>query len=328
MMSTKIRLHRFAALACGGVALALSCGVAAAAEAAPFAFSSFNQGALARFAPLPVPEAATPGAGARVSLDWTSENLLSQSGSEQIRLDGETLRLGLQYRAPWAGLLWSLELPLLVTGGGVLDSSIETWHRWFGLPNGGREQIPRNEYRYQYLRDGATVFDIDGGDTAIGDLRVGAARCGDQGCLRAMLQLPTADADRLLGGGLGASLWYERGYALDAARRWTGAVAGGAGVVRAEGPLQDQQRTVLPFGWLSLGYALTARIDAGAQFYLHAPLYDDSDLDGLSRPGGQLVFGFRYRSVGGMQWRAGIQEDVITESSPDFVIHLSADWDA
>jgi hypothetical protein len=306
--------------------LALSGGAAMAAETPPFAYSSFNQGALARFAPLPAPEAATPGAGTRVALDWTSENLLSESGDEQIRLDGESLRLGLQYRTQWAGTLWSFELPLLLTGGGVLDSGIENWHDWFGLPNGGREQIPRNEYRYLYVRNGQAVFDIDGGDSAIGDLRLGAARCGESGCLRAMLQLPTADADRLLGGGLGAALWYERGYALDAARRLTGAIAAGTGIVRADGPLQDQQRSVLPFGWLSLGYALTARIDAGAQFYLHAPLYDDSALDGLSRAGGQLVFGFRYRSVSGAQWRAGIQEDVITESSPDFVIHLSADW--
>ncbi len=307
--------------------LLLACGVGSAAEAAPaFVFSTFNQGALARFAPLPVPEAATPAAGARIALDWTSESLLGQSATEQIRLDGETLRLGLQYRAQWGGMQWSIELPLLLTGGGVLDSSIETWHAWFGLPNGGREQIPRNEYRYVYVRDGQTVFDIDGSDTTIGDLRLGAARCAQDSCLRAMLQLPSGDADRLLGGGLGASLWYERAYALDAARRWTGALAGGASVVRADGPLQDQQRGLLPFGWISLGYALTARVDAGAQFYLHAPLYDDSDLDGLDRSGGQLVFGFRYRSDSGAQWRAGIQEDVITDSSPDFVIHLSADW--
>ncbi|WP_211242889.1 DUF3187 family protein [Sinimarinibacterium sp. CAU 1509] len=322
------RLSRSAVLTPVAVILLLACSVGRAAAAPPFVFSTFNQGALARFAPLPVPEAATPGPGARIALDWTSENLLSQSASEQIRLDGETVRLGLQYRTQWAGTLWSLELPLMLTGGGVLDSSIETWHRWFGLPNGGREQIPRNEYRYVYVRDGRTVFDINGSDATLGDLRLGAARCAADSCLRAMLQLPSGDADRLLGGGLGASLWYERGFALDTAQRWTGAIAGGAGVVRAEGPLQDQQRSLLPFGWASLGYALTARIDAGAQFYLHAPLYSDSDLDGLSSPGGQLVFGFRYRSDSGAQWRAGIQEDVITESSPDFVIHLSADWGA
>ena len=45
-------------------------------------------------------------------------------------------------------------------------------------------------------------------------------------------------------------------------------------------------------------------------------------------PGGQLVFGFAYRSAAGTQWRLGIQEDPIIDASPDFVIHLSVDWGA
>ena len=84
----------------------------------------------------------------------------------------------------------------------------------------------------------------------------------------------------------------------------------------------------MPFGWLSLGYALTDALDAGVQFYWHAPLYDDSGLAALADPGGQLVFGFAYRSAAGTQWRLGIQEDPNIDASPDFVIHLSIDWTA
>src|SRR5690606_36588858 len=100
--------------------------------------------------------------------------------------------------------------PLLVTGGGMLDSMIENWHDWFGLPNGGRDQIARDQYRYQYLRGGQPpmqlptqpqpIFDIGGSDAGIGDIRLGVARCGEAGgCWRALAQLPTGDADRLLG---------------------------------------------------------------------------------------------------------------------------------
>ncbi|MFP5306771.1 MAG: hypothetical protein ACLGI7_13230, partial [Gammaproteobacteria bacterium] len=58
----------------------------------------------------------------------------------------------------------------------------------------------------------------------------------------------------------------------------------------------------------------------------HAPLYDDSALDALTKSGGQLVFSFRYFGVAGTQWRLALQEDLVTQSSPDFVIHVAADW--
>ncbi len=320
----RARCARGAAL---GVVLALTSGAAAAR--APFGFAAFNQSALARHAPLPAPEAATAGSGGRITLDWTNDNVIEQSGGETLRLDGETLRIGVQQRWQRGDLRWGIELPLLVTGGGVLDGSIETWHHWFGLPNGGREQVPRDEYVYRYVRDGQTVFDLGGSDAALGDLRLSAAHCAaDAGCWRALLQLPTGNAERLLGGGLGLAGWYERGFALDAAARWTGALGGGLSALRGDGPLEAAQRSVVPFGWVSLGYALTPRVDAGVQLYGHGALHDGSRLDALRRPGGQVVFGLRYTAPGGAQWRIALQEDPVTASSPDFVIHWTLDWGA
>lgn len=314
-------------VAAPGVAMILAATAGAAQARDPFVFATFNQGALARHAPLPAPAAAAPGVGSAITVDWTNETVLEQAPGEDLRIDGEAVRLGLQHRWTWGGTVLGIELPLLVTGGGVLDSTIENWHDWFGLPNGGREQLAQDAYRYRYLRNGTPVFDFGGSDAVVGDLRLSAARCTQGGgCWRALLQLPTADADRLLGGGLGLSAWYERGYALDDASRWTGAIAAGASALRSDGPLEEQQETLVPFGWLSLGYALTPSLEAGVQFYGHGPLYDDSELEALSRAGGQIVFGFRYRATAHTQWRLAVQEDLITRSSPDFVIHLGADW--
>jgi hypothetical protein len=291
-----------------------------------FVFPAFNQAALARHAPLPTPEGGAAD-GTRLTLDWTSESHFEQAGDEFLLLDGEILRLGLQHRWAWGGLQWSVELPLLVTGGGLLDSMIENWHDWFGLPNGGRDQIPRDRYRYQYLVNDQPVFDIGGSDTALGDVRFGIARCDAAGgCWRALAQLPTGDADRLLGGGAGLSAWYERAYSLGASTRWSGALAAGAGAVRGKGPIEDRQESLVPFGWASLGYALTPSWQAGAQLYAHGPLYEDRGPDALTRNGLQVVFGLRYRSPGGVWWHLAVQEDPITKSSPDFVIHLAADW--
>lgn len=294
---------------------------------APFVFGTFNQAALARFAPLPTPQADSTDSGYRIALDWTNEYVADQSGGETLLLDGESLRLGLAARLRHGAWLFGAELPLLFTGGGSLDSVIENWHSWFGLPNGGREQRPRGKYAYRYSDNGVTVLDDEHGRSGLGDARLFAARCDDSGgCLRTMLQLPTGDADHLMGGSLGGAAWYEQAFAFSALGPWSGALAGGVSGVHGDGPLDDQQRHVIPFGWASLGYALTPALDAGAQFYLHGPLYRHSDLDALSRVGGQLAFGFRYRSTAGVSTWLGLQEDVITESSPDFSIHIAADF--
>src|SRR3546814_14450901 len=129
---------------------ALMLSPSAFAADAPFGFGTFNQAALARFAPLPTPQADSTDSGYRIALDWTNEYVVDQSGGEDLLLDGESLRLGLNGRIRHGQWLFGAELPLLFTGGGSLDGLIENWHDWFGLPNGGREQRPRGKYAYRY----------------------------------------------------------------------------------------------------------------------------------------------------------------------------------
>lgn len=306
------------------LAIVLAAPPAGAAE--PFVIATFNQAALARHAPLPSAQAADAGGRLRVTIDWTSESVVAATGSETLLLDGEALRLGLavaHVSGPWR---FSAELPLLATGGGALDSVIENWHSWFGLPNGGRETLPRDDYRYRYQRGADTVLDVGRGHDGLGDARLGAAYCGETRCLRAMLQLPSGDADHLLGGGLGFAVWAEQTYRLGPDARWSGTLAAGASAVRADGPLEAQQRELIPFGWASIGYAFTERWALGAQFTLHGALYKDSDLDALSQAGGQLGVALRYQSETAGTWSLGFQEDPLTESSPDFSIHAAFAW--
>lgn len=310
----------------GALLLVLAVPAAAADTGPSFVYPVHNAGALARGLPLPDPEGRTTVAGTRLQLDWTNEFANVAAGSESLLLDGEGLRLGLRQAWQAGDFGWSIELPLWATGGGMLDSGIETWHDWFGLPNAGREQRPRDEQRYRYVRDGQVRLDQSGGASGLGDLRLGGAWCGaGSGCWRAQLQLPTGDADRLLGGGLGGAAWYERPWhTADAA--WSGSLAAGLAAVDGDGALAALQEPVLPFAWLSVGRRLATRWEAGLQFYWHGAAYRDSGLDALQQAGGQLAFGLRYRDAAGRLWNLGLQEDLITESSPDFSIHLAVDW--
>src|SRR3546814_3315278 len=86
------------------------------------------------------------------------------------------------------------------------------------------------------------VLDDEHGHSGIGDMRLSAARCDDSGaCLRTMLQLPTGDADHLMGGGLGLAAWYEQAFAFSALGPWSGSLAGGISGVHGDGPLDEQQ---------------------------------------------------------------------------------------
>ena len=152
-----------------GAGLAACCSMPAV-----FAQSIFpvnNQAALSRGVLLPVlgESAVLPGRSARRSaaVDLVSEYVFENKGREQITLDGETTRLGFRYaQGLGRGWEWGLEVPIYVVGGGFLDSFIERWHGWFGLPQGGREQAPRDRLLYQYRVNGVTVFEHRSGHIA------------------------------------------------------------------------------------------------------------------------------------------------------------------
>lgn len=293
--------------------------------AEPYAFGVFHQGALARHVPLPAPGVGPGGDGWRATLDWTSEYVALGNAHEALRLDGEALRIGLMRRMTFGGWQFGAELPLLLTGGGIADDPIETWHGWFGLPNGGRQYTPQNRYRYTYAQDGVTHLNLREPQSGLGDARLYAARCNhDDACWRALLQLPTGDADQLMGGGLGLSLWHEQSYRLDT--HWNGALGAGAAALHPAGPLQEYQRSFIPFGWVSLGRALNERMTLGAQLYLHGPLYEGIELAQLSHTGGQLAFGLRYRQSKSVSLWLGMQEDIVVNASPDVSLHIAVDF--
>ena len=76
-------------------------------------------------------------------------------GGESLVIDVENYRyeLGIRYRQDkW---LARLDLPFVSNSAGKLDGAIDDWHKFFGLPEGKRDEFPRNELNIDYQRDGA-----------------------------------------------------------------------------------------------------------------------------------------------------------------------------
>lgn len=290
-------------------------------------FETFNQSSLARAAALPA-----LGQGAvlprdtsinSVGLDWSNEFFQRGNARESLTLDSETQRLAMRYRAGIAplwgrALEWSLEVPLLFTGGGTLDSVIENWHSTFGLPNGNRGDVPQDRHRLRYVRDGETRVDRDSGSSGLGDVRLGAGLgLSERWTLRTLLQLPTGSAQKLTGGHTGGALWVDYSLPLSASRRAALLLSGGVSAASTNGPLGQLQQPLVTVAGAVLIVPIYGALDGVVQINAHSKLYKGSGLDPLSRNGAPLAFGLRL-PVQRFVFDLAVVEDPSVNASPDF----------
>ena len=150
-----------------------------------------------------------------LSLFVVSHAVERSSGDEDLIIDGETTRLALDWRyglteriEVGAELTWMSHHP------GQLDSLIESWHNFFGFPNGPRDERDQDLLEFAYANDGTSTVMLTEKVNGVGDLRLHAGYSfGDspshQRAIRVSVKAPTGDADKLLGsGGVDASVGF------------------------------------------------------------------------------------------------------------------------
>ena len=159
--------------------------------------------------PLPLPaRLASDGAGRYgLVLNWSNTATVESSGRWEATVDAETVDLRLRGEVAF-GERWSVmaELPWRSIGGGSLDGAIESWHDFWGLPEGDRKNMPQDRYLIEAQVDGQPVLLYDDDASGIADipLRLGYQLLADErSAVSAWLSvdLPTGDADDLLGSG-------------------------------------------------------------------------------------------------------------------------------
>ncbi|MGH8460426.1 MAG: DUF3187 family protein [Stenotrophobium sp.] len=308
---------------CGFAVLAAS-GSAQAWDALPV----FNQGTFARSFALPVlGQSRVLGASQselRTDYDVITEYYADSNAHENLVMDGETSRFAFGYRRGFGhDLEWNLELPVLIVGGGFMDHYVDEWHSFFGLPDGGRSEAPQNRYLYLYQRDGVTLLDAEHSTTTLGDARASIGWQAAPGlALRGMLQLPTGRRSRLTGGNPGIALWGDQALPFAAGSDFDGFVSAGGNLEQRSSVLSSLQRRWAAFAGAGLGYRLTTALELRSEIYAHTPLFQDTELSGLKKPGVQLTLGGSYQFSPGLGFDVVFQEDAATNSSPDFSLHL------
>jgi hypothetical protein len=270
----------------------------------------------------------------RLSLDLASNYVKNASANESILLDGETTRFGLAFRyGVMPNLEAGLEIPYLIQGGGFLDGFIIDYHSAFGFPQGGRDQAPRNRLLYQYRRNNADVLKMDRSGAGLGDIRLNAAwqlyNSGDPAprslALRGSIKAPTGDSDSLFGSGsYDGALWLS---ACDHYLTTWGPVAlfGAAGMMgMTEGKvIQNQQNNWAGFGSLGIGWSPLAWLTLKIQTDAHTPYFRNSDMQELSGNAAQIVIGGTVALGKNFTLDIGVSEDIIVNTAPDVVFHIS-----
>lgn len=129
-------------------------------------------------------------------------------GGEQLVLDGESSILQIIYSRPISLLgrssILQLRGGLLYHGSGKLDSLIDGWHDFFGLPQGDRPVMPRDRLLYQYNnQQNSTEFIKSAGgvtDTSVQILTpIGSPATTPTYYAYAAINLPTGNSRKLTG---------------------------------------------------------------------------------------------------------------------------------
>ena len=306
-----------------------------AAEISPF--HTQNQSPLVSIYGLPAigeAKVATKSEGnLRLTLDQASHYVNEVRAGESLVLDGESTRLTLSGRY---GLGHRMELgihiPFLIAGGGFLDNFLENYHSTFGFPNGGRELAPKNRLIYRYQKNGVTLLNMEQSGQGLGDVSLSGAwqiyQSADSQrnlAIRGSLKLPIGDTGSLRGSGsTDLALWVvgNWGRYFSSGQLTVFGAAGAVGMTKSR-ILTDQQRPLVGYGALGLGFSPADWIELKIQTNAHTSFYSDSDLDQINAASAQLTMGGALHFTSKTFLDIGVTEDIIVGTSPDVVFHLS-----
>lgn len=280
--------------------------------------------------PEPLPEGVR-----ELTLEATSQMLRpdlerTADGRTFARLDGESWQLTGDWAVKVGASRVQVRLRLASRSGGIADQAIWTWHEVFNMPQGGREDAPKNRLVYHLERDGQVVGDLTRPGVALMDLDLawvrpfGTPEAG--GRVGLSVQLPTGRQADFSGSGgtdglVGGALWRRFGRLRifgQAERVMLG--------LPEHSPLRlVMDRTSFNRAWASLGWqgdgaglvsGFGIEVSLG---YAGSPYR--TGLPRLDRAGWQQHWTFRHARL--PRWRFGFSEEAGTFTAPDVAGYLA-----
>jgi len=312
-----------------GASVALWAAAAGAQLAEPVHVRNLNP--LVAIFGLPAWDTVPIGTKFGVTAEVANHYRFSLAGNERLMLDGETVRTNFAFTHGFASG-WSLgvEVPYYRVSGGFLDDAIDSWHSAFGMPDGGRNARPENEFLFAFGEPFAPSFVLTEPQSGVGDTQLKFARLfgGDQGfVVQATYKLPTGDETMLAGSGSSDwSLTVLRNRPL-LARKRAAAYYWGAGFVRAGDPevVDFDANTWVPTAIVGGSWQLLPEFGFKGQIDVHGAFYD-SQLEEIGETAIQATFSAWRRMGQRGQIEFAVVEDLNVSTAPDVVLQVASAW--
>ncbi|CAA0078705.1 Uncharacterised protein [BD1-7 clade bacterium] len=236
-------------------------------------------------------------------------------------LDGETLTTEARFEFGFDQWALILDVPYLYHNGGFLDGFIEEYHSWFGLPNGSRDEFPKNRLDFRY--NGRDSAELNKDTNGFGDLRVSGAYTLAQSAtsahlVTAQLKLNTGNSNDWLGSG-GLSFG---GYLTHHWNYWRMSTDLQYGLLwqQRSNLLPNQTQQLIGFLSLAFDFRLWGQWYAVAQYDGNTPTWTHSKQPPL-RDAHMGTLGVRWQNK---TWRVhgAVLEDLKVGSAPDVGFQL------
>ncbi len=251
-----------------------------------------------------------------------------KNGNESLFMDGETHTLTVRMQESFGKRTRiGIELPWISHSGGFMDSMIDGWHDFFGLPEGIRPAVPQDDLRFVYQIDGVESYRLDQRASGIGDIRLSMSYDLAQNdfatvALAGSIKLPTGDLVKLTGSdstdvsmGFGVSSpnagVTRISWGIDFGVTWPGDIAI---------PGLEASDQVFYYS-AAVSWRAFSSVDLLVQFSGYSAPYK-SAIRALGQAGGQLGLGFDWRTSERYSVRFGIFEDIVVETAPDFGVEI------
>lgn len=244
--------------------------------------------------------------------------------NESLLVDIEIHRLDLRLAWQAWDRLWWLQMPILYSGPGWMDSAVYDWHDFWHLPQGGRSPQHYDRYAIVYRRQGQTLLQNRSGRQGLGDLSL-ATSLSESGNWhwQAGVEIPLNDWQELGGGGLELGLWASRSWPVT--DTITAYASLGASTLLQ--PADAPYHSTLLIGQLGVSSACWPGARCVAQLDGHSASAKDTETR-LLGPALQLTLAWE------THWneqilRLYLNEDVLVGSSADFALGLQwhSHWD-
>jgi hypothetical protein len=262
------------------------------------------------------------------SLFITNDLQETDRGSERLIIDAENYRYELDVSHRRNHWLTHITIPLMATRGGELDSTIETWHDLFGLPNGDRGKFPQDKVNIQYERDGIVEYSQTESSSGIGDiaLAIGYQPTGKPAYF-AGIELPTGSESDFTGNeAIDFAFWISHEAGVSANTNAYGML--GISFPADDGQLEGLVRDEVWVAQLGFDYRFSNDYIGTVQLDMHGETIKNSDLDAFGESF-QLLLALGFPTLlENHRLDLFFTEDVHVNSAPDitFGLRLSREY--